>query len=217
LIDPGWIHIGSKEAGPRVAAVISVVETCRRLNGSALTMKKTCKNFKSNSIAHEARPLLTDSLRGNAVIYEESACALNTAKRRTPSAKATPFASEFLTDKRPGAFTVESTRCARQSFPSHPLTLRSEISSSTIAPSSIWDSPGCSLRLASDLSPTLILPFVRNPQFSVEALYKGCVLRFYRDRPNLFVQVCANDNEVAGRKKILLCHLRQLISQSFRD
>jgi hypothetical protein len=23
-----WIHIGSKEAGPRVAAIISVVETC---------------------------------------------------------------------------------------------------------------------------------------------------------------------------------------------
>ena len=26
-----WIHIGSKEAGPRVAAIISEVETCRRL------------------------------------------------------------------------------------------------------------------------------------------------------------------------------------------
>src|SRR5271165_4089120 len=26
-----WIHVGSKEAGPRVAAIISVVETCRRL------------------------------------------------------------------------------------------------------------------------------------------------------------------------------------------
>jgi hypothetical protein len=26
-----WIHIGSNEAGPRVAAIISVVETCRRL------------------------------------------------------------------------------------------------------------------------------------------------------------------------------------------
>jgi len=26
-----WIHIGSKEAGPRVAAILSVVETCRRL------------------------------------------------------------------------------------------------------------------------------------------------------------------------------------------
>jgi hypothetical protein len=25
------IHVGSKEAGPRVAAIISVVETCRRL------------------------------------------------------------------------------------------------------------------------------------------------------------------------------------------
>jgi transposase len=27
-----WIHIGSEEAGPRVAAIISVVETCRRLS-----------------------------------------------------------------------------------------------------------------------------------------------------------------------------------------
>jgi transposase len=27
-----WIHLGSKEAGARVAAIISTVETCRRLN-----------------------------------------------------------------------------------------------------------------------------------------------------------------------------------------
>ena len=27
-----WIHIGSPEAGPRVAAILSVVESCRRLN-----------------------------------------------------------------------------------------------------------------------------------------------------------------------------------------
>jgi hypothetical protein len=26
-----WIHIGSEDAGPRVAAIISIVETCRRL------------------------------------------------------------------------------------------------------------------------------------------------------------------------------------------
>ena len=26
-----WIHIGSEQAGPRVAAILSVVETCRRL------------------------------------------------------------------------------------------------------------------------------------------------------------------------------------------
>jgi transposase len=26
-----WIHIGSKEAGPRVANILSIVETCRRL------------------------------------------------------------------------------------------------------------------------------------------------------------------------------------------
>ena len=27
-----WIHIGSEKAGPRVAAILSIVETCRRLN-----------------------------------------------------------------------------------------------------------------------------------------------------------------------------------------
>jgi hypothetical protein len=26
-----WIHMGSEEAGPRVAAIVSIVETCRRL------------------------------------------------------------------------------------------------------------------------------------------------------------------------------------------
>ena len=27
-----WIHIGSQQAGPKVAAILSVVETCRRIN-----------------------------------------------------------------------------------------------------------------------------------------------------------------------------------------
>jgi transposase len=26
-----WLHIGSKEAGPKIAAIFSVVESCRRL------------------------------------------------------------------------------------------------------------------------------------------------------------------------------------------
>jgi transposase len=26
-----WIHLGSQEAGPKVAAILSVVESCRRL------------------------------------------------------------------------------------------------------------------------------------------------------------------------------------------
>ena len=26
-----WIHIGSPQAGPKVAAIVSIVETCRRL------------------------------------------------------------------------------------------------------------------------------------------------------------------------------------------
>jgi transposase len=29
-----WLHIGSPQAGPKVAAILSVVETCRRLNVS---------------------------------------------------------------------------------------------------------------------------------------------------------------------------------------
>jgi hypothetical protein len=27
-----WLHIGSPEAGPKVAAIASIVETCRRLS-----------------------------------------------------------------------------------------------------------------------------------------------------------------------------------------
>ena len=27
-----WLHLGSKEAGPKIAAIFSIVETCRRLN-----------------------------------------------------------------------------------------------------------------------------------------------------------------------------------------
>ena len=26
-----WVHVGSKDAGPKVAAIASIVETCRRL------------------------------------------------------------------------------------------------------------------------------------------------------------------------------------------
>jgi hypothetical protein len=27
-----WIHIGSAQAGPKVAAILSIVESCRRMN-----------------------------------------------------------------------------------------------------------------------------------------------------------------------------------------
>jgi transposase len=27
-----WLHLGSKEAGPKIAAIFSVVESCRRLD-----------------------------------------------------------------------------------------------------------------------------------------------------------------------------------------
>ena len=29
---PIWLHIGSKEAGPKIAAIFSVIESCRKLN-----------------------------------------------------------------------------------------------------------------------------------------------------------------------------------------
>jgi hypothetical protein len=31
LFDSAWIHFGSQEAGPRIAAILYIVETCRRL------------------------------------------------------------------------------------------------------------------------------------------------------------------------------------------
>ena len=27
-----WLHVGSKEAGPKIAAIFSVIEICRKLN-----------------------------------------------------------------------------------------------------------------------------------------------------------------------------------------
>jgi hypothetical protein len=27
-----WLHLGSKEAGPKIAAIFSVIESCRKLN-----------------------------------------------------------------------------------------------------------------------------------------------------------------------------------------
>ena len=27
-----WLHLGSKEAGPKIAAIFSIVESCRRLD-----------------------------------------------------------------------------------------------------------------------------------------------------------------------------------------
>ena len=50
-----WIHIGSEQAGPRVAAIVSIMETCRRLSipvrdylGSVLP---GLANFSINRIA----------------------------------------------------------------------------------------------------------------------------------------------------------------------
>jgi transposase len=37
-----WIHVGSQEAGPRVAAIISIVETCRRLGLPPPRLPRLC-------------------------------------------------------------------------------------------------------------------------------------------------------------------------------
>jgi transposase len=37
-----WIHVGSQEAGPRVAAIISIVETCRRSEPSVPRLPQLC-------------------------------------------------------------------------------------------------------------------------------------------------------------------------------
>ena len=42
-----WIHVGSKEAGPRVAAIISIVETCRR---------RACRSATTSALSSRAWP-----------------------------------------------------------------------------------------------------------------------------------------------------------------
>ncbi len=37
-----WLHLGSKEAGPKIAAIFSVVESCRRLNIPIRRYFSTC-------------------------------------------------------------------------------------------------------------------------------------------------------------------------------
>jgi transposase len=50
-----WIHLGSKEAGPRVVAIISIVETCRRLSlslrGYLSSVLPGLADFPSNRVA----------------------------------------------------------------------------------------------------------------------------------------------------------------------
>ena len=42
-----WLHVGSVEAGPKVAAIISVVESCRRLGLSVKDYRKRLRNPSS--------------------------------------------------------------------------------------------------------------------------------------------------------------------------
>jgi transposase len=50
-----WIHVGSKEAGPRVAAILSIVETCRRLSlpirDYLASVLPGLENFPANRVA----------------------------------------------------------------------------------------------------------------------------------------------------------------------
>jgi len=50
-----WVHLGSKEAGPRVAAIISIVETCRRLSlpirGYLSSVLPGLADFPNNRVA----------------------------------------------------------------------------------------------------------------------------------------------------------------------
>jgi len=32
LARKNWLHVGSEQSGPKVAAILSVIETCRRLD-----------------------------------------------------------------------------------------------------------------------------------------------------------------------------------------
>ena len=32
IVRKNWLHLGSKEAGPNIAAIFSVIESCRKLN-----------------------------------------------------------------------------------------------------------------------------------------------------------------------------------------
>ncbi len=56
-----WIHIGSQDAGPRVAAIPSIVETCRRLKLAvrhylASTLPGLA-NFPMNRVANSRQAL----------------------------------------------------------------------------------------------------------------------------------------------------------------
>ena len=47
-----WIHVGSEQAGPRVAAIISIVETCRRLQISVREyLSAVLENFPANRVS----------------------------------------------------------------------------------------------------------------------------------------------------------------------
>jgi hypothetical protein len=44
-----WIHFGSQDAGPRIAAILSIVETCRRLKiPSATTFARLCRAWQTS-------------------------------------------------------------------------------------------------------------------------------------------------------------------------
>ena len=47
-----WLHVGSAQAGPKVAAILSVVESCRRLgvNGEELPRRRVARTESENPL-----------------------------------------------------------------------------------------------------------------------------------------------------------------------
>jgi len=75
-----WIHIGSKEAGPRVAAIISVVETCRRLKIPVRDYLSSCcpglGHFPVGRIAENARDMGDPKLTNQIPARSSTLCLL---------------------------------------------------------------------------------------------------------------------------------------------
>jgi hypothetical protein len=38
-----WLHVGGAQAGPKVAAILSLVESCRRLGGQGLLQRRAAR------------------------------------------------------------------------------------------------------------------------------------------------------------------------------
>ena len=68
-----WIHIGSEQAGPRVAAIVSVIESCRRLKiPCAITSPTSCRGLQTHPFSDIAD--LTPAALGRKTSADDSPC-----------------------------------------------------------------------------------------------------------------------------------------------